>query len=248
MLRKWQPPATPEECMKDKLCQHSAKRRGRPRKGEATEGATPVPCHHYNAAMQLQTLLANDRPLRSVLPHLSHEAGQRTLALHPEFTTAFAEYLSSRWGQKPQNRVLVAACADQEHPIRTIRPKELWLLHGVIGNKLGFDRLCMHVLHAQYERNHSTLYVKNENFTEDYLAILSLIAAAQPRSVFARDQVCLNHIRRWTGTRFVLMPPKNYDFSLNEYRAALGARLRRGDMMGMRGEVLEIAQSILLAI
>jgi hypothetical protein len=191
---------------------------------------------------------AGTAALRKCLPTLSGIAAKHTLARHEPFVEALGEYMASRWGQKPENRVLTAACADQEHPIRTIRPKELWLLNGVIGNEPGFDRLCHLVLHAQYERNQSTLELKNTNFVEDYLTIVSLITTARPDAPFSRNPLSLNHIRRWTGTRFVLMPPKNYDFSLNEYRAALGVRLRRGDMMGMRGEVLEIAQSILLAI
>ena len=232
--------------MKDKLCQHAAKRRGRPRKGETIEGTKPVPCYHYNAAMQLQTLLEGERTLRSILPHLSHEAGQRTLALHPDFTEAFGEYLASRWGQKPANRVLVPACADQEHPIRTIRPEELWLLHGVIGDKPGFDKFCMLVFHAQHERNQSTRTVKNDNFTEDYLAVLALIAATRPDRLFATEPLRTEYVRRWTGEKYILLKPKDFGLSLNQYHASLIERLRGGMLTGLRESVLKIVSEQLM--
>lgn len=207
-----------------------------------------LPSYHFLAARQLNHLTQSPYQLREIL-HVDGRAAQSMLGRDPAFRAAYGEYLVSRWGQKPENHPLIAACADQEHPIYTPRPHHLWLLHGVFGGQhLAFTSYCTLVFHAQFERWQSTRYVKNSTFTDDYLAVLSLIALADPNSAFASLRFSVSAVRRWNGVEFRVQPAFEYNFSLNEYRAALGARLRRGDMMGMRGEVLEIAQSILLAI
>jgi hypothetical protein len=246
MMQKPRKPQTNPNAMHGKFGRHFK----RSLLGWDTTGK--LPSYHYLAAKHLRDMGVVPNDLRKILK-LDAPAATSMLAKDPSFIQAYGEYLTSRWGQRPENRVLCAACADQEHPIYTPRPKHLWLLHGVIGGGREFTDYMLLVLHAQFERKQSTRHIKRDNFFQDYLAIMSLIALSQPDSRFAAMRFGVQDIRRFDpdregGPPYFVRPAEEFDFSLNEYRAALGARLRRGDMMGMRGEVLEIAQSILLAI